>query len=106
LAAACAGAAGLAGKQRVAFAAATADLGGDPACGEFGAEWVAAVAAVGPDLARPVTARVERVDERQQVRAFVLVAGSEPHLERPALPVDGEVILAGGKAAVDRARPG
>src|SRR5439155_22621886 len=89
-----AGAAGLAGEEWVAGPAAFADLGGDPAPLEFGSEWVAAVAAVGPELGGLVAGSAERVDEREEVGAFVLVAGAEPEGEWPALGVDGEVVFA------------
>jgi hypothetical protein len=59
-----AGSAGLSGGERLAWSAALADLGCDPACVKLGAEWVAAVAAVGPDLAGLVAGALERVDER------------------------------------------
>ena len=95
----------LAGGERVAGSASFADLGGDPAGAEFVAERFAAVAAVGPDLAGPVAGSGERVDQRQQVGALVFVAGAEPDLQRPTVGVYGKVVLAGRKAAVDRARP-
>src|SRR5437667_12853073 len=95
----CPGASGSPGRRRRLI------WGGDPACLEFSAEAVAAVAAVGPDLVGLVAGGLEVVDQRQQLPALVLVAGPEPHLQRPAGGVDGEVVLAGRKAAVDRARP-
>jgi hypothetical protein len=95
----------LVGEEWVAWAAAFADLGGDPAGAELFAQGVAAVAAVGPDFAGSVADVCERVDQRQQMRAFVFVARAEPDLQRQALGVYGEVILAGRKASVDRARP-
>jgi hypothetical protein len=79
---------GFAGWEWVAVAAALADLGGHSALFDLAAERVAAVAAVGPDLAWPVAGAGECVDQRQQVRAFVFVAGPEAYLERPAVRVD------------------
>jgi hypothetical protein len=55
---------------------------------DLGAERVAAVAAVGPDLCRLVAGKGECVEQRQQVRAFVFVAGPDPYPERPAVRVD------------------
>lgn len=100
-----AAAGGLSLEERVAGAAAFAYLGCDAALVEGGAERVAAVAAVGPDLLGLVAAGAQCVDEREQVRSLVLVARPEPDLERPAVRLDGEVVLAGGEAAVDRAWP-
>jgi hypothetical protein len=102
---ACAWSGGLVGEEWIACPAAFADLGCDAAGAELVAEGIAAVAAISPDLARLVAEIGERVDERQQVRAFVFVAGADPDLQRPALGVYDEVILAGRKASVDRARP-
>ena len=95
----------LVGEERVACSAAFADLGSHSAGAELFAKGFAAVAAVGPDLAGLVADVGERVDERQQMRAFVFVAGADPDVQRPALGVYDEVILAGRKASVDRARP-
>lgn len=105
LASACAGPGGLSFEERVAGAAAFADLGCDAALAEGAAEWVAAVAAVGPDLFGLVAGVAECVDEWEQVRALVLVPGAEPDLERPAVRLDCEVVFAGWEAAVDRAGP-
>ena len=105
-AAAAAGAAGLAGEEWVAGAAAFADLGFDGARAEFVAQTLAAVAAVGPDLLRLVAGGAERVDQRQQVGAFVFVAGAERDLQRPAAAVDGEVVFARGERSVDGTGPG
>jgi hypothetical protein len=69
-------------------AAALADLGSDAAFAELVAEGVAAVTAVGPDLCRLVAGRGQAVEQRQQMGAFVFVAGPEPYLERPAVGVD------------------
>jgi hypothetical protein len=80
----------------LSFAAAFADLGGDPARAELGAERVAAVAAVGPELAGLVAGALERVDEGKQVGALVFVPGPEPDLQGPALGVDREVVFARG----------
>ena len=83
----------LAGAEWVAGSASFADLRGDAAGAELLAEGFAAVAAVGPDLAGLVAGGGQRVDQRQQVCAFVFVAGSDPHLQRPALGVYDQVIL-------------
>jgi hypothetical protein len=72
----------------VAGAAALADLRDDRPFEECLAQRVAAVAAVGPDRERPVAGRPDRVDQGEQVGAFVFVAGAEPDLERPAVRVD------------------
>lgn len=75
--------------ERAVGAAALADLRGDRPLAECLAERVAAVAAVGPDRERLVAGEAERVDQREQVGAFVFVARAEPDLERPAVRVDG-----------------
>jgi hypothetical protein len=36
------------------------------------------------------------------VRALVFVAGAEPHLQRPAVRVDGEVVLRRRPSALER----
>ena len=87
-AAAGAGSGGLAFEEWIAGAAAFADLGGDVALAERVAERVAAVAAVGPELLGLVAGGAERVDQRQQVRAFVLVAGADTDREWGAVGVD------------------
>ena len=74
-AAACAGPVCLAGGEWVAWSATFADLWGDAAFFDCSAEWVAAVAAIGPDLDGLVAGGGERINEWQQVRAFVFVAG-------------------------------
>lgn len=99
------GSLGLSGCERVAGAAAFADLWGDPSGTDLIAEGFAAVAAVGPDLAGSVAGVGERVDQRQQMCALVFVAGADAYLERPAVGVYDKVILTGRKAAVDRAWP-
>ena len=68
---------GLSGCERVAGAAAFADLWGDAAGADVLAEGFAAVAAVGPDLAGSLSGVGERVDQRQQMCAFVFVAGAD-----------------------------
>ena len=83
----------LAGGEWVARSAAFADLWGDAAFLDCSAEWVAAVAAIGPNLDGLVAGGGERVNEWQQVRAFVFVAGAEPDCERPAVGVDGQVVF-------------
>jgi hypothetical protein len=106
LAAAGAESCSLPGSRRFSSAAALADLGLDPTRLELLAQCAAAVAAVGPELVWPVAGGAEEVDEGEQVGALVLVAGAEPHRERPALRVHGQVVLARGKGSVERARPG
>lgn len=86
--AACFRVSGLAGRERVAVAAASADLGCHAALFDLVAKRVAAVAAVGPDLCWLVAGLGERVDQWQQMRTFVFVAGPEAYLERPAVRVD------------------
>lgn len=73
----------------MAAAAAFADHRLDAALGELVAQRLGVVAAVGPDLGWPQTAGEQLVDQRQQVPAFVLVAGGQPDSERGAVCVDG-----------------
>src|SRR5262245_35268677 len=61
-------------------------------------ELVGEVASVGPDLERFEATRAERVEQRQQVGAFVLVAGAEADLQRDAGGVDDQVVAAAGPA--------
>ena len=61
------------------------------------------VATVGPHLAGDEAPPDQRVDERQQMAALVLVAGRQPHLKRNAVGVYGQVIAAPGLAQ-ERAR--
>ena len=106
LAASGAGPWGLAGEFGVAGAAAAADSRGRFAGADGVAEGVAAVAAVGPDLFWLVAGLADGVEQRQQVRAFVLVAGPEPCLDGPAVRFDCEVVLGRGHAPVHRAGAG
>jgi hypothetical protein len=71
-----------AGGDRVAGAAAFADPRLDLSFGELMADRGGVVAAVGADLDRLDAALGERVDQRDQVTLFVLVAGGESNLER------------------------
>lgn len=92
------------GGGRLAAAAAFADPRLDATRAQRVFELPRVVAAVGPQLLGPVAGRAQRVDQGQQVGAFVFVAGAEPDLQRPAVRVDDQVVLARGKAAIDGAR--
>ena len=75
--------------DRVTGAAWLADAGADFAFGESLLERARGVAAVGPELVGMDAGRGELVEQRQQVAAFVFVAGREPDRERLAGRVDG-----------------
>jgi hypothetical protein len=81
--------AGRAGRARVAGAAAFADPRFDLAGLQGLLELFGVVAAVGPELARLDPALGERVQEREQVAAFVFVAGGQPDFEWLTVAVDG-----------------
>lgn len=66
---------GCAGGDLVARASAPADTRFDPAFAQLAFELARVVAAVGPQLAGLDAAFAQRVDERQQMPALVLVAG-------------------------------
>lgn len=83
----------LVGQWWFAASAAAADSRFDPAVGDLGAEAVAAVAAVGPDLLGVVAGGEQVVEQRQEVAALVLVAGADPDADGPAVGVDGQVVL-------------
>lgn len=76
-------------RQRVALAAASADLRLDRPSAQLLAQRLGVVAAVGPQLGRPQAAREEVIDEREQLEPLVLVAAPEPDGERGAVGVDG-----------------
>jgi hypothetical protein len=78
-----------AGGQRLVAAAWLADPRLDPTLVQRLFELARGVAAVGPQLGRLDPALQQRVDERQQVPALVLVPGRQPHLQRPPGRVDG-----------------
>jgi hypothetical protein len=65
-----------------------ADAGLDPPLAQGALERARVVAAVCPQLVRVDAAGGERVDERQQVPALVLVAGGEAYRERQPRPLD------------------
>jgi len=65
-----------------------ADPGRDLPFAELLFELFACVAAVGPQLARLDPAFAKRLQQRQQVPPFVLVAGRQPDLERQPGAVD------------------
>jgi hypothetical protein len=90
----------------VSAAAAFADPGLDVAVAELLVEVVGVVAAVGPELGWLVVLGEELVDEREQLLALAVVAGADGDGERQPVRVDGEVVLAGGNAAVYRAGTG
>ena len=77
------------GWDRVAGAALFADARLDPARAQLRVELGGGVAAVGPDLARRQPAAEQLIDEREQVRPFVLVARPDPQRKRGARGVDG-----------------
>jgi hypothetical protein len=57
-------------------------IGSTPVCLQLLADLFAVVAAVGPQLRGPDSAREQLFQERQQVPSFVLVAGADPDRER------------------------
>jgi hypothetical protein len=93
----------LAGGNRIPGAAPLADPGLDPAFAQGLRERARVVAAIGPELAGPDPACKERVDERQQMAALVLVASREPDRKRRPAGVYGQVVAASRGAPV-RAR--
>ena len=105
-AAAGAGSLCLPGEVGFAWSASAADHWFDAAFADSVPEWVAAVAAVAPELAGEVAVGDQLVEERERVCALVFVAGPEPDPDRPAVCFDGEVVLARGAAPVYRAGAG
>lgn len=79
---------GCAGGDGVAGAAAFADHGLDAAFGDGVAQWLAVVAAVGPELVGAQAAGEELVQQRQQLLAFVVVAGPDRQRKGGAAGVD------------------
>lgn len=75
--------------DRVACSAWLADARLDPPLGESLLERFGGVAAVCPELVGMDAGGGELVEQRQQVAAFVFVAGSEPDRERLTALVDG-----------------
>ncbi len=94
---------GLAGGDRFVRTAALADSRFDLALAQRLRERLGVVAAVCPQFGGPQRALEQRVDQRQQVSLLVFVAGGEPHLEREAVGVYGQVIAASWPAQ-ERAR--
>lgn len=73
----------------MAAAAGLADPRFDAALAQLLFERAGVVAAIGPQLGRLDATLGERVHERQQVPALVLVTGRDPHLERQPASRDG-----------------
>lgn len=80
---------GCAGGDLLAGVAPAADPRLDPAFAQRPFELPGVVAAVGAQLTRSDPALGERIEQRQQMPALVLVARRQPHLERPPVPIDG-----------------
>jgi hypothetical protein len=94
---------GRAGGEQLACAARPGDAGLDLALAQRPLERGRGITAVGPHLLRADAAAQERVQEREQVPALVLVACGEAYLERCAAGVYGQVVAAPGPAQ-ERAR--
>ena len=87
------------GRRQFAFAAARADHRLELAQPQLRTQLAAVVAAVGPQLARADATGEQFVDKRQQLPAFVLVAGPDSERERDPSGVDDQVETAAWAAA-------
>src|SRR5579884_2310181 len=95
-------------RLRVAAAAAVTDHRLHRALPDPCAEFLTVIAAVGPQLGRDDPTLQQRVKQRQQLPALVLVARADPHRKRRPGRVDDQVETAARAAAeraADRAAP-